>query len=165
MNLDFCCFLLLVRNNSDKAKHLLIQGSNKDAGGSWTNNCWSSLNYRIAIGSCNPCLLFSHAIHVFCSVFTIVIVLMLCPAATWKGFRTRWGFIFRVVFLSSSCSVELNIVLGRLRHLLTTYVTVPGLALVTVPLFSLYQSFEQLLQPLVLLPSCVPACMLMIVID
>ena len=36
---------------------------------------------------------------------------------------------------------------------------------VTVPLFSLYQSFEQLLQPLVLLPSCVPACMLMSVID
>ena len=90
---------------------------------------------------------------------------MLWPAATWKGFRTRWGFIFRVVFLSSPCFVELNIVLGRLRHPLTTYVTVPGLALVTVPLFSLYQSFEQLLQPLVLLPSCVPACMLMIVID
>ena len=70
-----------------------------------------------------------------------------------------------VVFLSSLCSIELNIVLGRLRHPLTTYVTVPGLALVTVPLFSLYQSFKQLLQPLVLLPSCVPACMLMIVID
>ena len=48
---------------------------------------------------------------------------------------------------------------------LTTYVTVPGLALVTVPLFSFYQSFEQLLQSLVLLQSCVPACMLMIVID
>ena len=63
INLDFCCFLLLVRNNSDKAKHLLIQGSNKDAGGSWTNNCWSSLNYCIAIGSCNPCLLFSHGTY------------------------------------------------------------------------------------------------------
>ena len=50
-------------------------------------------------------------------------------------------------------------------HPLTTYVTVPGLALVTVPLFSFNQSFEQLLQSLVLLPSCVPACMLMFVID
>ena len=48
---------------------------------------------------------------------------------------------------------------------LTTYVTVPGLALITVPFFSLYQSFEQLLQPLVLFPSCVPVCMLKSVID
>ena len=69
------------------------------------------------------------------------------------------------IFLSSPCSVELNIVLGRLRHPLTTYVIVPGLAVVTVCFFSLKQSFKQLLQPLVLLPSCVPACMLMSVID
>ena len=33
-SMDEFRFLLLVRNNSDKAKHLLIQGSNKDAGGS-----------------------------------------------------------------------------------------------------------------------------------
>ena len=89
----------------------------------------------------------------------------LLPWKYLKGFPDPVRFHFRVVFLSSPCSVELNIVLGRLRHPLTTYVTMPGLALVTVPLFSLYQSFEQLLQSLVLLPSCVPACMLMIVID
>ena len=82
-----------------------------------------------------------------------------------KGFPDPVRFHFQGVFFFSPYSVELNIVLGRLRHPLTTYVTVPGLALVTVPLFSLYQSFEQLLQSLVLLPSCVPACMLMIVID
>ena len=65
-----------------------------------------------------------------------------------KGFPNPVRFYFQGVFFSSSCSVELNIVLGRLRHPLT--ITVPGLALVTVPHFFLYQSFEQLLQPLVL---------------
>ena len=48
----------------------------------------------------------------------------------------------RVILLFSPSSVELNIVLGRLRHSLNTYVAVPGLALVTAPLFPLYQLFE-----------------------
>ena len=54
--------------------------------------------------------------------------------------------------------------MGRLRHPLTI-VTVPGLALVTAPLFPLYQLFEQLLPPLDLLASCVLVCMLMSEID
>ena len=47
----------------------------------------------------------------FCD-YKIVIMLILWPAAAWKGLWTRWGFIFRVVFLSSPFSVELNIVLA-----------------------------------------------------
>ena len=50
-----------------------------------------------------------------------------------------------------------DLLFWRVWFCLTTYVTVPGLALVTAP-FLLYQLFKQLLQPLVLLTSCVPAC-------
>ena len=78
-------------------------------------------------------------------------IILILWVATWNGFQTWWGFIFTVVFRFSQCSVELNVVLGRLRYPLTTYVTVPGLAL--PPLFPLYQLFEQLIQPLHLLTS------------
>ena len=43
---------------------------------------------------------------------------------------------FSQCFFSSPCSVELKVVLSRLRHQLITYVTVPGLALVTAPSLS-----------------------------
>ena len=52
-----------------------------------------------------------------------------------KGFLDPVRFHFRSSFLSLPCFVELNVVLGRLRHPLTTYVTVLGLALVNYPLF------------------------------
>ena len=66
----------------------------------------------------------------------IVIIFILWPSAAWKGFRARWGFVFRVYF-SSACSVRINL-LGRLRQpLMTTYVAVPNLAVVTFLFFLL----------------------------
>ena len=82
---------------------------------------------------------------------------MLWPAATWKDFRTLWGFVFRVIFLSSPCSVELKVVFGPVAPPIDylRYRAFPRPS--HSPLF-LHQLFDQLLQPLDLLASCVPAC-------
>ena len=75
-----------------------------------------------------------------------------------KGFPDRWGFIFRVVFLSSPCSVELKLFFGPVAppidHLCNGAWPRTG----HCPLSPLYQLLEQQLQPLVLHTSCVPAC-------
>ena len=88
----------------------------------------------------------------------IVNISILWPAANCKGFRTRWGFIFRVVFLSSPCSVELKLVIGSVAPPIDQlrYRAWPRTG--HCPLFPFYQLLEQLLQPLVLLTSCMPAC-------
>ena len=91
---------------------------------------------------------------VIIAVNNVLIFLTRCHL---KVFSNSERFHFQAVFLSLPCSVELKVVLGRLRHPVASYVTVFGLALVTIPFFSLYQLFEQLLEPLDLLTSCVSA--------
>ena len=73
---------------------------------------------------------------------------------------SRPGEVSFLEGFSSPCSDVLNVVLGWLHHTLTTYITMPGLALlVTNPTFCsfLHQPHKQLLQPLNLFTSCVLA--------
>ena len=109
---------------------------------------------RSVVGVTNCCcMLYAYALI----TKFVVIILMLWPAATWKDFRTLWGFVFRVIFLSSPCSVELKVIFGPVAPPIDylRYRAFPRPS--HSPLF-LHQLFDQLLQPLDLLASCVPAC-------
>ena len=80
---------------------------------------------------------------------TIIVAMFIrWPPAAWKSFRARWVFVFRVYF-SSPCAVGLDLLGGLRQPLVTTYVTVPGLAVVTFPFFLLSLSIIRTTTPAV----------------